>query len=440
MSTSRWSRCLVTAALCAVAAAVAAQAPSSARPATAGQQPTFRVEVNAVTMDVLARDADGRFVPDLTIDDFEVYEDGVKQQIAALTMSHGGRISNLVTAAPARPPEGLILPQAARPAAADNSGRVFLFFVDDLHLQVEQTSRVRALLGQISQQLLHEGDLFGILSSGPSSIRVDMTYDRGRMREAISKVIGHGMPPQDVIQSGQGMWGVRELRSRVQVAFSTIHDALLDLAKVRDRRKLVVWVTEGFDFTPFQESRLGQGNPNNFFLQNFQNFQRSNTVNEDGSHQQVIDPLVEAQKQNEMFSDADLAAALRQLTDEANRANATIYTIDPRGLVAAQQIDQQVNPTEWHDFVVKEQDSMRDLAARTGGLAVVDENDFDGALKRIDAEASDYYILSYYSNNPSGPDRRHRIEIRVSRPGVTAQSRTEYVAAPPVPAPVPTSR
>ena len=332
----------------------------------------------------------------------------------------------------------MILPAPAAPAVADASGRVFLFFVDDLHLQAEETSRVRALFKEMGTELLHDGDLFGVISSGPSSISVDMTYDRARLSEAIARIVGHGMPPQDIIQSGQGMTGVRELRSRVQIAFSTMHDALLDLAKIRDCRKLLVWVSDGYDFTPFQESRLGQGNPNNFFQQNFQNFQRSNTVNDDGSHQQVIDPLVEAQKRNEMFSDADLGSALRQLTDEANRANTTIYSVDPRGLVASQSIDQQVNPTEWQEFVGKSQDTLRDLADRTGGLAVVDENDFAGALKRIDAEASDYYVLGYYSNNPDAAKGRHRIEVRVTRPGVTAQSRDEYVAPyPPAPAPAP---
>jgi VWFA-related protein len=414
------------------ATALLAQAPAAPQPPAIPQPgqktPTFSVQVNAVTMDVLAQDDQGRFVPDLTKDEFEIYEDGVKQTLASLTVSHGGRVTNVLTAAPPAAPEGLVLPTPARPTADGSSGRVFLFFVDDLHLQVEETSRVRALVRQMGAELLHDGDLFGILSSGSSAIQVDMTYDHARLDEAVSKIVGHGLPPNDIIQNGQGMWGVRELRAQVQVAFSTIHDAVLDLAKMHDRRKLIVWITDGFDFTPFQESRLGQGNPNNFFLQNFQNFQRSNRVNEDGSHQQVIDPLVEAQKQNETFSDADLAAALRQLTDEANRANATIYTIDPRGLVAGQQIDQQVNPTEWHDYVVKEQDSMRDLAARTGGLAVVDDNDFTGALKRIDAEASDYYILGYYSNSPNS-NARHKIEVKVTRPGVHAQSRSEYVPA-----------
>ena len=38
-------------------------------------------------------------------------------------------------------------------------------------------------------------------------------------------------------------------------------------------------------------------------------------------------------KQGNEFADADLASELGELTRAANRANATIYTIDPRGLV-----------------------------------------------------------------------------------------------------------
>src|ERR1700724_3837556 len=49
--------------------------------------PTFRVQVDLVTNDVMVRDKDGNFVSDLTKDDFEVYEDGVKQDIISMTLS-----------------------------------------------------------------------------------------------------------------------------------------------------------------------------------------------------------------------------------------------------------------------------------------------------------------------------------------------------------------
>jgi VWFA-related protein len=289
------------------------------------------------------------------------------------------------------------------------------------------TSRVRVLFRQFAKELMHDGDLFGIVSSGPSSIAIDMTLDMGRLDEAIDKIIGHALRPSDIIDTGTGTHGPSELRHRVQVAFRTMYDVLRGLEQVRNRRKALVWVSEGYDFNPFQESRLGLGNPNGFFQQNQGNFVRSNRVNEDGTRQPVINPIVETQRQNEVFSDADLAAAIGELTRAANRANTTIYTIDPRGLAASSDIQEQVNPTEWADYLRKSQDTLRVLADETGGLAVINENDFNRALQRIDSETSDYYVIGYSSSNPDQTRRRRQIEVRVTRPGLNVWSRTEYV-------------
>jgi len=83
-------------------------------------------------------------------------------------------------------------------------------------------------------------------------------------------------------------------------------------------------------------------------------------------------------------ADADLAGELGEPTRTANRANATLYTIDPRGLIAGPDLDQQLDPVEFGEHVRKTQDSLRVLADLTGGIAVVNQNDFDKALKRID--------------------------------------------------------
>ena len=181
---------VLTAGLCAQAGAPAPQANQPAPPAAqAAQQPqpTFRVLVDLVTTDVIPRDEKGNFVADLTKGDFEIYEDGVKQEITSMTVSHGGRVTNvLAPPPPVLASEGLILPPP-RPVA-DVSGRIFVFFVDDLHLQFGSTGRVRELFKKISKQLIHDGDLFGIVSSGPSSISVQMTYDKRRLDEAINKI------------------------------------------------------------------------------------------------------------------------------------------------------------------------------------------------------------------------------------------------------------
>ena len=74
---------------------------------------------------------------------------------------------------------------------------------------------------------------------------------------------------------------------------------------------------------------------------------------------------------------------------------------------------------DWNAYVRETQDSLRVLAEETGGIAVVNQNDFDKALKRIDAETSDYYVLGYYSTNPDPLRRTRRIEVRTTRPNVT---------------------
>jgi VWFA-related protein len=413
----------------------APQQQSAPAPATQEKQPTFKVTVDLVTNDIIVRDDKGNFIPDLKKDEFEIYEDGIKQDISSMTVVTGGRVTNVLAPPPPPPPEGIILP-ATRPRT-DVSGRIFLFFVDDLHLQFHNTGRVRELFKKISKELVHEGDMFGIVSSGPSSIAVDMTYDRTRLDEAIKKIAGNELKPTDIIQGPSGAEGPSEVRYRAHVAFSTVNDLLSNLDSVHNRRKALIYVSDGYDFNPFQDARLGLMDPNSPFAQN--EFARTQNQmaqqNSDGSSAQT-DPMASQQKQSEVFADADLARELGELTRTANRSNVTMYTIDPRGLVGMGDIDEQVDPQQWNEFVRKSQDSLRVIAEETGGIAVVNQNDFSKALKRIDAETSDYYVLGYYSKNPDPTKRRRQIEVKVTRKNANAWFRKEYVLKPP---PKPTS-
>jgi len=420
------------------------QAPQTAAPAQQPPQPTqppnFTARIDLVTNDVIVRDDKGNFIPDLKKEDFEVYEDGVKQEITSMQVITGGRVTNVLAPPPPPPPEGIILPPTK--PRNDTSGRIFLFFVDDLHLQFHNTGRIRDLFKKISKELVHDGDMFAIVSSGPSSIAQDLTYDRTRLDEAIKKIAGNELRPDEIIQGPSGAEGPSEVRYRAHVAFSTVNDALTQLEQVHNRRKAFVYVSDGYDFNPFQDARLGLMDPNSPFAQN--EFARSqnqiaqqNASDSGGSAQP--DPFASQQKTNEEFADADLARELGDLTRSANRANVTMYTIDPRGLVGMGDIDQQVDPTQWNDFVRKSQDSLRVIAEETGGIAVVNQNDFSKALKKIDAETSDYYVLGYYSSNPDPTKRRRVMSVKVNRPGVSIWARKEYVLKPP-PAPVTTKK
>jgi len=420
----------ITVSLSAGSAAVAlrAMAPKvdPARQTRPPQTPTFTANVDLVQTDVIVRDARGQFIADLKASEFAVYEDGVKQEITSLTMIHGGREHNVLSP-PAPRRDGLILP-ANRPRN-DTSGRIFVIIIDDFHLEPAQAQKARQIVGQALRDLIHSGDMFGIVSTGYSSISEQLTYDRQVLESAISRVTGGGLRAKEIIEGMQGSQGPTELRHRAHVAFSTAYDLMRNLEKLQNRRKAVIYLSSGYDFNPFETSRLEEQARRMHLGGTDEN---GNTTN--GVDQLLTDPFYRTQQSSQLLAEADLVRELAELTRAANRANATIYTIDPRGLIAGQDLDDEVPTQEWNAYVRDTQDSLRVLAEETGGIAVVNQNDFDKALKRIDAETSDYYVLGYYSSNPDPLRRIRKIEVKTTRQGLNVYGRTEYALRLPPPA------
>ena len=414
-----WCVAALLAAVPVFGGAPSAQQPASPAqpPAKEGAQPTFRTSVNLVSSDVIVRNRRGQFQADLKKEDFEVYEDGVKQELTSFTLVHGGRVYQTQSAAAAPMREGIILP-ASRPVN-DAAGRIIIFVIDDLHLEFRDTHRVRKLFRDMAKELVHDGDLFGIVSTGTSSIAIDLTYDRARMEEAANKITGGGLKPSEIIQQSAHGETPQEVMHRANVAFETVYDMLGNLEKTQHRRKAVVLISNGYDFDPFASSR--NGTADSAFLNN-------RNVNPN-------DPSLRMLNQGNQFNDAELSMRLVELTRQANRSNATFYTFDPRGLVAGGDIDEQVDPVEWESHLRKSQDSLRVLAEQTGGIAVVNTNDHTKAIRRIDAETSDYYVIGYYSSNPDPTQRRRQIEIRLNKKDVEGNNleviyRREYTLKP----------
>src|SRR5258705_5683811 len=114
-----------------------------------------------------------------------------------------------------------------------------------------------------------------------------------------------------------------------------------NLERLHNRRKAVLWVSSGYDFNPFEKSRLkeqlgpcdtgsdasGSGDSS-----------QSNCVGANGR----VDPNLAPQ--GSQFADAELVRDMADVTRGANRANATLYTIDPRGLVAGGDIGENPDP------------------------------------------------------------------------------------------------
>jgi len=119
-----------------------------------------------------------------------------------------------------------------------------------------------------------------------------------------------------------------------------------------------------------------------------------------------------------------------QLGRAAALANIAFYTVDPRGLMTTgtdASTRSQVSYSELRDYIEMQTSSLRTLSEMTGGYALVQTNDFEKGLRRIDAETSDFYMIGYTSSNPDPFKVRRQVKIEVTRTGLDAPIyRSEY--------------
>ena len=363
------------------------------------QRPRFVSTTDYVTTEVIVRDARGVFLPNLTMKDFELLEDGVPQTLTTFVRVQAGRATTQV-AKPAAAGEGLILP----PAKDEQPGRIFAIFIDDRHIQPSNSIPTRNLVQKIRDTLLHDGDLVTMVSTGPSAIEEPFNYDisRARFDRVTARILANGMTPAEILAANRTSDGPAGLRHDAHVAFRTAYDLLGELATIKNRRKAFIYVSSGYDFNPYLTTRanaaqggLGATNPSGVAGQ--------------------------------QFSDADLVAELAALTQAAQRANVTFYTIDPRGLVAGPSIDTPVVVQDYWDQVNRSTASLKVLGDETGGFCLCNMNDFAPGLRKIDEAMSDYYLIGYTSSNSDQSKLRRTISVRVTRPGaIVSGFRREY--------------
>jgi VWFA-related protein len=351
--------------------------------------------------------------------------------IASFMMVRGGRTFNLLLPPPAAPAaaDGIVLPPP-RARTDDTAGRVLLIFIDDLHFEPEQSPQVRKLLQTIGDTLIHEGDLVAVISSGPSFIAAGPTYDKKLIMEAVGKIRGSGLTAAEIFKMLETSQGPADVRARAQIAFYSAYGILSELEKVNNKRKAVLYISTGYDFDPFAEGRKNQDH-----IQGGRFADPLRALNnEDNPYFRI----------GAVTADLDLHRLLRELTLSANRANASIYTIDPRGLAGVVDAGQYIDQSEWRTHLQKTTSTLRYLAEETGGFPVVNTNDFAGEFKRIDAETSDYYVLGFYSTNPDPTKRTRQLAVSVDRPDLNITSRREYSlrteGKPPAPPPLPAKK
>ena len=392
-----------------------AQAPAPPQQPTNGQpetrQPIFRSGVTLVTTDAIVRDKDDVFIADLTPEDFLVYEDDVRQEVSSLVRVEGGRVYDVLVERAPPPQEGIVLPRVQK--VDTTAGRIIILFIDDLHMPSSLTPKVRQLMGTIAEELVHDGDLFGIISTGTSTVRTQLTYDRSLLTAATEHIVGGGFNLGDMITMQQRR-NLGEVRWRTHTAFKTARETLRNLEQVKNRRKAFIYISTGYDLNPFSDS----------FGKDFAYEQLTQELDDEGS---PADPTDIIENRGAVFSDSELHTEILELTRAAARASTTFHTVDPRGLIAGGDVEYEVDPRELARHVFRTQSSLRTLAELTGGIALVNRNSFVAGLREIDAETSDYYVIGFNTTRPeAGANRTRRLRIEVNREDAEVRARESY--------------
>ena len=128
---------------------------------------------------------------------------------------------------------------------------------------------------------------------------------------------------------------------------------------------------------------------------------------------------------------AEFPERLKSVISRANRANVSFYTVDCTGLQnesssrTAWAMTEELGPGKWD-----RQESLRELAEGTGGLAMANSNDLRAPLRRAMEDVRSHYELTYRPTSEVYDGHFRAMEMRVKRPGVSVIARKGYYALP----------
>jgi len=402
-------------------------------------QPVFRTGINFVRVDVIVSDKNGANVADLKQSDFEVTEDGKPQSIENFKFIKldGGAVPS-----PDGPPRAIRTDSDEEQEAARDDVRLFAIFLDDYHVRKENSLRVRAPLEQFVQTQLGPSDMIGLMYPLESVLNVRMTRNQDQVVRGLDKFLGrkYDYRPENDLERQYAYYPVEtQEQIRVRVSLSAIRGLIVHMGTLKEGRKQLIIVSEGFS------NRLPltvrEANPT------------LGGVGIGPGGNGVVDPIGAAglsESQADFAATMDMEQLLRDVYDEANKNNVSLYTVDPRGLAVSEfdVSDGNVDPSTDRLYLNQTMDTLRTLAVETDGRAIVNRNDLVGGMKQIVRDVSAYYLLGYNSTQTTADGKFHEIKVRVKRSGVQVRSRKGYwaltreemalsTALPKAPAPAP---
>jgi VWFA-related protein len=253
-----------------------------------------------------------------------------------------------------------------------NSSRLVGIYLDEYHITAgANADRAREALTAFVDHELGPRDLLVVMKPLDSlySIRLTDLHDARRIIAGLEGRKGDYAPRTDYERGFMGGNDARIETERTQIAISALSALAEQMGVLNNLRKTLLVVSEGFE-APAR--RRGQ----------------------------------------------EYLATIDSAIRSANRANVSIYPIDP-------------TPTSAADGTPNE--AMRSLAEQTDGRTTThapggpSSDDLLGAMHAAVADANTYYMLTYRSAHKED-GKFHPVEVRVRRPRVQVRARSGYWA------------
>jgi len=411
----------------------------------------FRVETEVVLLDVVVRDKKGRTVRDLRGDELELFEDNVRQEIGNFRFLDSRALGEAVeeaqekqeTKEPERPAP---LPQEAR-----HLNLVTLLF-DRLGPDGRSIARKAALS---FLELEDRPDVYVSVFQIGESLKLlqQFSTERESVRHAVLRATG-------------------ELDTQYTAATEQLVDATRQADEARQRADAFMRGSLGPSDNAVAAAELGQQMAMADMTVNA--LRLTETLQQEQQGRSSLFAILALARQQQalagrktilFFSEGlhtppTLEHVLSAAISEANRANVSVYAVDARGLsttstLAAardtlqeavatsmrQQMTRGVLPVSREEATIDDNaeaairmdpiGTLGELATSTGGLLITNTNDVRAGVARAVGDLRGYYEIAYSPSNREFDGKFRKIALKVSRPGVTVQTRSGYFAMPP---------
>ena len=387
------------------------------------QQPVFKSRVEVVQLDVSVLDKNRQPIRGLTQQDFTILDEGKPQQIVAFSMFDFGDADTAAT--------GWM--REIAPDVATNEykeSRLFVLIMDDALIPQDPFSikASREIAKSIIEKISPD-DLMAIVFTGDNRKTQDFTADKAKLLAAVEKFnpglagykFGSEAPPPPPGSLG-ALFPVDTDLYFYQSSIRVLENLADYLASIQNRRKALFWVSPGVPMD------LVGAVPNDRYG----------------------DPLIPAGQLMQIAGAGgcrlwatrsapgpmnDLKQRTHDVFVRAQRANVTIYPIDPAGLGGLERyLTGRLGDTNSCLALHKaktQADYLVAAAANTGGRTIMNTNEFDTGIKEVFAENESYYLIGFEPSNTTADGRVRRLDVKVNRPDVEIRARSSYYAPEP---------